>query len=161
MDMMKNPFVNTHGPEHHYLVVAALLAAYKNVGGKIDLDKSLSKAQQRAKDVPGGSCGMWGCCGAGTGTGIFISIVTEATPLSIEEWGLANLMTAESLMDISRNGGPRCCKRNTLLSIERGIEFTEKHLNLKMEKPQNIQCPFFKNNPTCKKKKCLYYPLRA
>jgi hypothetical protein len=49
-----------------------------------------------------------GClvCGAGMGTGIFISIVTGATSLSIEEWRLSNLATAKSLLSISEHGGP-------------------------------------------------------
>lgn len=156
--MMQNPFVNMHGPEHHYIIAAALLAAYKNAGGSINLASALQKAQQRASKVPGGICGMWGSCGAGIGAGIFVSIVTEATPLSTKEWGLANRMTAESLLDISDNGGPRCCKRNTLLSITRAVAFAEKHLDVKMQLPQKIQCIFFANNPSCKKSGCLYYP---
>lgn len=160
MNMMKIPFINMHGPEHHYLIVAALLAAFKNASGKIHLDESLKKARQRSKSVPGGICGMWGCCGAGIGAGIFTSIVTEATPLSVKEWGLSNLMTSESLLEISKNGGPRCCKRNTLLSVEKAIEFTDRYLNVRMEKPQKIKCPFFQSNPTCKKDACIYYPLK-
>lgn len=159
--MMKKPFVNMHGPEHHYLIISALLSAFKNSGGIIDLEKSLNKAKHRAKSVPGGICGTWGSCGAGIGTGIFISIITKATPLSVEEWSLSNLMTSESLLNISKNGGPRCCKRNTFLSIETAIDFTDKHCNIKMEKPKTITCSFFHNNPTCKKTDCLYYPLNS
>lgn len=158
--MMKHPAVNAHGPEHHYLIVAALLSAYKNAGGAVCLDDALLKARQRAKAVPGGICGMWGCCGAGIGAGIFISIITETTPLSEEEWGLANLATSQSLFSISQNGGPRCCKRNTLLSISSALDFVGKYLTIKMEKPQTIVCPFFQNNPTCRKANCLYYPNR-
>lgn len=158
VNMMKGPYVNMHGPEHHYLIIAALLSAFRNTGGKIDFSKSLEKAQQRAKNVPGGICGMWGCCGAGVGAGIFISIITEATPLSIEEWGLSNLMTSESLLNISRNGGPRCCKRNTLLSIEKAVDFVKEHLGINMEKTKGMKCSFFSNNSTCKKADCLYYP---
>ena len=32
-----------HGPEHHVMVGAALLTAYKNAGGNIDLEKSLAE----------------------------------------------------------------------------------------------------------------------
>lgn len=159
MDMMKIPSVNMHGPEHHYLIVAALLSAFKNAGGIIKFDEALNIALQRAKSVPGGICGMWGCCGAAIGAGIFFSIVTNATPLSVNEWALSNLMTSESLLDISKNGGPRCCKRNTLLSIKNAVDFAKKHLNVNMEKTKDIKCPFYQNNPTCKKDKCLYYPL--
>ena len=41
MDMMNNPYIHMHGPEHHIMVGAALITAYKNCGGKIELDKAL------------------------------------------------------------------------------------------------------------------------
>ena len=158
VNMMKGKFINMHGPEHHYLIVAALLTAYKNSGGNIDLEKALLTARQRSQNVPGGICGMWGSCGAGIGAGMFVSIITEATPLSVEEWGQANLATSESLYNIAQNGGPRCCKRNTWLSIMSVIDMAKDITEIQMEKPGNIRCSFFMKNPTCKKEKCLYYP---
>lgn len=159
--MMKEKSINMHGPEHHYLIVAALLSAYKNSGGDIDLEKALLTAKQRSQNVPGGICGMWGACGAGIGAGIFVSIITGATPLSVEEWGQANHATAKSLYHIAQNGGPRCCKRNTWLSIMQAIDFTKEITGIQMEKPGAIKCSFFVNNPTCKKEECLYYPAKA
>ena len=41
--MMRQPFCHMHGPEHHVMVGAALLTAYKNAGGNIDLEKSLAE----------------------------------------------------------------------------------------------------------------------
>ena len=40
-EMMALPFCHMHGPEHHVMVGAALLTAYKNAGGKIDLHSTL------------------------------------------------------------------------------------------------------------------------
>ena len=40
--MMALPFCHMHGPEHHVMVGAALLTAYKNAGGEIDLEKALN-----------------------------------------------------------------------------------------------------------------------
>ena len=156
--MMENEFINMHGPEHHYLIVAALLAAYKNSGGQIDLEKSLITARERAGKVPGGVCGFWGCCGAGVGSGIFVSLITGATPLSAVEWGLANQMTSLSLAAISRKGGPRCCKRDTYLAILSAIDFVKEHFKVEMEKPETIKCKFFVNNPSCKKEECDFHP---
>lgn len=157
-EMMESDFINMHGPEHHYLIVAALLAAYKNLGGEVDLEKTLPLAAQRAEKVPGGICGNWGSCGAGIGAGIFTSLVTGATPLSVDEWRLANEMTSTSLGVIARNGGPRCCKRNTYLSVLTAVDFVAGKLGVHMEKPETIQCSFFGNNPSCKKEACLFYP---
>jgi hypothetical protein len=41
--MMSMPFCHMHGPEHHVMVGAALLTAYKNAGGEIDLPKALQE----------------------------------------------------------------------------------------------------------------------
>ena len=156
-EMMRDPSINMHGPEHHFLVAAALLAAYKNVGGKIDFDETLFNAGLRAKEVPGGICGTWGSCGAGISTGIFISLVTGATPLSEKEWSLANQMTSVSLSSIADNGGPRCCKRNTYLAIFQAVAFIKEYNGLVMDLPEQVTCEFFKRNAQCKKAECLYY----
>ena len=37
--MMSMDFCHMHGPEHHVMVGSALLTAYKNAGGEIDLEK--------------------------------------------------------------------------------------------------------------------------
>ena len=47
--MMALPFCHMHGPEHHVMVGSALLVAYKNAGGNIDLEKSLCEMQARGK----------------------------------------------------------------------------------------------------------------
>ena len=39
--MMAQPFCHMHGPEHHVMVGSALLTAYKNAGGEIDLPEAL------------------------------------------------------------------------------------------------------------------------
>ena len=45
--MMALPFCHMHGPEHHIMVGAALLTAYKNAGGNIDLKKALAEMSNR------------------------------------------------------------------------------------------------------------------
>jgi len=50
--------------------------------------------KKRAEKVLGGFCGLYGGCTAAVGTGIFVSLVTNATPLSEGEWKLTNLTTA-------------------------------------------------------------------
>lgn len=71
--MMNLPFCHMHGPEHHIVVGAALLTAYKNAGGDIDLSKALTEMKNRGQSVPGGACGFWGACGAGISSGMFVS----------------------------------------------------------------------------------------
>lgn len=58
--MMAMPFCHMHGPEHHVMVGAALLTAYHNAGGKVELWKALPEMYHRGKEVPGGACGFLG-----------------------------------------------------------------------------------------------------
>ena len=159
--IMVRPEIYMHGPEHHVMVGAALLTAYRNSGGEIDFDTALPEMIRRGKQVPGGVCGFWGCCGAGVSAGIFISIVTKATPLHREEWGLANQMTARALQAIGSLGGPRCCKRDSFTAVKEAVLFTEKHLQIKMELPDKIICGFSKFNEQCKKQDCPYFADRS
>ena len=76
--MMDLSFCHMHGPEHHVMVGAALLTAYKNAGGKLDLESALREMYSRGKAVPGGACGFWGACGAGISAGQFLAIATAS-----------------------------------------------------------------------------------
>lgn len=156
--IMAYPYIYMHGPEHHILVGASLLTAYSNSGGDINLENALSEIEVRGKQVPGGFCGLHGCCGAAVSTGIYYSIITECTPLKKEEWQKSNLMTAAALTAIARHGGPRCCKRDSFLAIREAAAYTEKNSGIKMELPKRIACGFFKENNECLKEGCLFYP---
>ena len=154
--MMKLPFCHMHGPEHHIMVGSALLTAYKNAGGDIDLEKALIEMKNRGSQVPGGSCGFWGACGAGISSGMFISIVTGSTPLKNESFGLSHKMTAKSLNAIGEIGGPRCCKRDSYLSILSAIDFVKENLDIEMEKTE-VTCNFSAQNNQCIRKRCKFY----
>ncbi len=144
-----------HGPEHHVMVGSALLTAYKNAGGPIDLPKALSEMQARGKKVPGGACGFWGACGAGISAGMFVSIVTGSTPLANEAWGLSNKMTSLALGAIGEVGGPRCCKRDSYLSILKAAEFAKEHLGVEME-THEVKCVHSAQNNQCIGERCPF-----
>ena len=154
--MMSMEFCHMHGPEHHVMVGASLLTAYKNAGGQIELLTALSEMYSRGKQVPGGACGFWGACGAGISTGMYMSIITKSTPLAKEAWGLSNQMTARALNAIGKNGGPRCCKRDSYLAIIEAVNFTEEKIGIKMELDKII-CSRSKLNNQCIKSKCPFY----
>jgi hypothetical protein len=156
--LMDHPSVKMHGPEHHFLVPAVLLTTYFNLKGeKEKIPKSLSQARQRAEKVPGGFCGFCGNCGAAVGTGIFFSVVTGATPLSEDSWALANRMTAKSLLVLAEHGGPRCCKRDTFLSIREAIKAAEEHLDVSYGTLEEPRCKYSTFNKQCKLEDCFYY----
>ena len=156
--LMALPFCHMHGPEHHIMVGAALLTAYRNAGGAIDLEKALREMRSRGSQVPGGACGFWGACGAGVSTGQFLSIVTGGTPLAQEAFALAHRMTARSLNAIGEVGGPRCCKRDSYLSIMSAIDFVAENLGVQMEKPETIVCQHAAKNAQCIGRRCPFSP---
>ena len=158
--LMKSPSVKMHGPEHHFLVPAVLLSAFYNVKGEpAEKAGSIAKARQRAEHVLGGFCGFYGDCGAAVGTGIFVSVMTGATPLSEESWMLANLMTARSLHTIALAGGPRCCKRNSFLALGEAVAFVKERFGVEMEAdPVGARCAFSPLNKECRKANCRFYP---
>ncbi len=153
--MMEMPFCHMHGPEHHVMVGAALLTAYKNAGGDICLKEALAEMGNRGRQVPGGACGFWGACGAGISAGMFVSIITGATPLAGETFALAHKMTARALEQIGAVGGPRCCKRDSYLSIQQAVSFVKEELGVEMECGE-ITCHFAGNNNQCIGKRCPF-----
>jgi hypothetical protein len=158
--LMKSGSVKMHGPEHHFLVPAVLLSAYYNVKGETaEKAGRIAKARQRAEHVLGGFCGFYGNCGAAVGTGIFLSVMTGATPLSKEEWRLSNLLTARSLLAIADAGGPRCCKRDSFLAISEALRFTKEEFGVEMDAgPAAVKCQFYHLNNECRKVECAFYP---
>lgn len=158
--LMKNKKINMHGPEHHFLVPAVLLTCYYNL--KQEYDKKHEKlkiARARSEKILGGFCGSHGVCGAAVGTGIFISIITGANPLSEKEWKLSNQITAGSLEKIAYHGGPRCCKRNTLLAIMGAVSFVKEKLGMEIPIDDSIICEFSDLNKECIGEKCPFYPI--
>ena len=153
--LMAQPFCHMHGPEHHTMVGAALLTAYRNAGGEVDLEHRLLAMLQRGGQIPGGVCGFWGACGAGISAGIFVSLISGASPLSTEAWGLSNLMTSRALGVIGEIGGPRCCKRDSFLAVLTAVDFVKEHFGVEMEKP-DIVCTYAGKNNQCIGKRCPF-----
>ncbi len=160
--LMSHPDCPMHGPKHHVLVGAALLTAYNNClpdSAKLNLEEALSEMRERGEQVPGGACGYMGACGASISTGIFLSIATRNTPFSTDTWRLCNLCTARALEQVAENGGPRCCKRDSYLSVLTAIDFVKENLGVEMEKPV-VHCSRSQINEQCIGKKCPFSPER-
>jgi hypothetical protein len=156
--LMNSSKLQMHGPEHHFLVPAVLLAAYYNIKNDSEQKRSkIREARARSSNVLGGFSGFHGDCGAAVGTGIFLSLITASTPLSIKEWRLSNLITAKSLYSVAIHCGPRCCKRNTYLSIIEAVKFLQRNLDITMNIDKNIKCVFSPLNKECLKERCLFY----
>ena len=157
-EIMASSFVHMHGPEHHFIVGASLLCAYSNTYGGVDLENALNAVISRGKKVPGGFCGMAGCCGAAVSAGIFLSVILKATPMSKEEWALSNRMTSRCLEAVSRIGGPRCCKRDSYTTILAAAEFLREEIGKPLGVSDEILCSHFGDNAECLKVECPYFP---
>ena len=156
--LMHHPHIHMHGPEHHYLVPAALITAYYNETNEPEKkEEALKKALARSDYIKGGFCGSHGSCGAGIGTGIFISVITGSTPLSKESWSLSNRMTATALMKIANAGGPRCCKRDTYLAIIEAVKFLEENFDVALPVTEEFCCEFSGLNRECLKNECPFW----
>ena len=143
LDLMEEPEVPMHDPVHHILVPAALLIAYRRCSGTMDLPRAMTEAIRRGKRVPGGTCGFWGACGAAVGAGIFMSVVTGSSPYSESTWGMCNMATARCLEAMAVLGGPRCCKRTSLVAVHTAAQHAAEHLGIVMDLPQSVQCPVY------------------
>ncbi len=148
-----------HNPVHHFLLPAAMLTAANLISGssREKMEKDLTKARERCKDIPGGICGNNGCCGAGVAAGTFASIWLGASPLSKESWGIANLITARALESVASLGGPRCCKRCCYLSLRGSIPAIRELIGLDLGSTEAV-CNFHALSRECKKEDCPFYP---
>ena len=81
--------------------------------------------------------------------------ILKRTPLSVEPFALSHQMTAKSLSAIGEIGGPRCCKRDSYLSILSAIDFVKEHFGVEMECPE-IVCEYASQNNQCIGKRCPF-----
>lgn len=161
--LMRSPLCHMHGPEHHFLVAAVIVAAACNARGNPSAKEAfLIEARRRAEGVPGGICGFWGSCGAGIGVGIAVSILTRATPLSKAEWRMANSATSAALGTIAVHGGPRCCKRNTYLALRQARQLLREQLGVELTDGGVIRCEHARRNRECLAAECPFFsPMAA
>ena len=159
--LMKLPFCHMHGPEHHVLIGGALLTAFKNAGGQLDLENALIEMQSRGRQVPGGICGLWGTCGAAISAGIFLSIVTGSNPLATTQWSQCINLTSRVLAAEAKIGGPRCCKRNSRIAILEAIDYVNEQFGVQMEKPEVMPCGWCNQNNQCIGERCPFHPVNC
>ncbi len=159
--IMKHPIMPMHGPEHHAMIVAVLVTAYKNLTGKVT-DDEIKEAIRRGASVPGGYCSLYGADAAAIATGIAMSIILKASPLTDYERRTANMMTSRALAAIAGNRGVRCCKRSTFASIEAAIQYFRKVLEVELAHipVSRLKCEHSSRNKQCSGIDCRYYAER-
>lgn len=156
--IMNDKSVYPNGPEHHTAVGMALLAAYANSGGELDLGAALDELEKRSMLVPGGTCGFWGCCGAAVSAGQYWSVITGGDPLNEGPWEQCQRLTSRTLDHIASIGGVRCCKRVGFIAVQEAATYTQELKGVKMEMPESIVCTHFRRNKQCLQDKCPFFP---
>ena len=164
MQAMDDKSVYPNGPEHHTLVGAALLAAYANAGGlnpkgePMDKLLALNELKKRSLQVPGGTCGFWGTCGAAVSAGQALSIMNGSNPMQQDSWAECQRLTSIILGKLADIGGPRCCKRTGFVATIEAVTFINAARNVQMALPDEVTCTFFSRNDECRKRECPFFP---
>jgi hypothetical protein len=153
--VMGHPSVPMHGPEHHVIVPAAIVAAVRNAGYPLP-EGAVEKAIERASKVPGGWCGLYGDCGAAVGAGIAVSVLTGATPLTGKQRTLALASTSQALSRML-DEQPRCCKKASRIAVQSTVDFLKEHLGINLPQNGKVCCTYPLRNQQCAREKCPYY----
>lgn len=156
--IMKHPTMPMHGLEHHAMIAAVLVTAYKNLTGKVT-DEEIKEAIRRGATVPGGYCGLYGADAAAIATGIAMSVILKASPLTDYERRTANMMTGRALAAIAENRGVRCCKRSTFAAIEAATQYFREVLGVEFPHipASKLKCEHSHRNKQCSYADCRYY----
>jgi hypothetical protein len=153
--VMSHPSVPMHGPEHHAIVPAAIVAAVRNAGYPLP-QGSMEKVLERASKVPGGWCGLYGDCGAAVGSGIAISVITGATPLTGKTRTLALAATSQALSRMLDEEA-RCCKKASRIAVKSTVDFLRERLGITLIQGEKVRCAYSLRNEQCARGKCPYY----
>lgn len=159
-EMMADRSIYPNGPEHHTMIGAALLTAYKNAGGEVDYERALEEMKGRSLQVPGGTCGFWGVCGAAASAGQFYSIISGSTPMTRDPWAATARLTSNIIGRLADVGGPRCCKRTGFIALEEATRYANETMDAEMELPERIACTFMADNDECLRRDCPFFPAR-
>lgn len=154
-----HPAIPMHGPEHHAMMPAIILTAFRNRGGNID-QQVIDDAIKRGAAIPGGACGFWGACGAAIGAGIAASSILSATPLTPSPRQQAQSFSARILGKIAKYKGGRCCQRETWLTLTETAALSESFFGVELLAKDAITCDQYTRNKECIRKACPLWKTR-
>ena len=141
----------------HIIVGSALASAYRNSGGKIDLNTALDEIMRRGAFIPPKACGHAGDCGSAVSAGIFFSVIADTHPLKEENWGELHMLTGSCLYDLGKIGGPRCCNRGANVSMGNAVKTVKRIFGIEMEWHE-VQCTHQDANDKCIGGRCPFSP---
>lgn len=146
--LRNHPSFPLHGPQYHALVPGVLLTALRNAGNPVSTEQ-IQAGIRRGGEVPGGSCGFMGICGAATGIGIAFSVLLEATPLKARQRQLVQQAVQQTLADIAGYEAARCCQRDCWLALRRGVLLAQELLGYTLPPLEPFSCEQMHRNAEC------------
>ncbi|MFW5859787.1 MAG: DUF5714 domain-containing protein [Planctomycetota bacterium] len=149
-----------HGPEHHALVPAAILTAWRNAGGPI-APEQMRAAIRRGAAVAGGSCGLAGACGAAVGVGVAFATISGSTPYKADERQVAMEASAAAMAAIARYRAARCCQRESWIALRVAAQLAPRLLGGSLPADQRLVCSQVRRNPDCLGPACPIHPATA
>jgi ribulose-bisphosphate carboxylase large chain len=153
-----HPSFHVHGPEHHALVPAVMVATYRNLGGEIP-EGALRTAVKWGSRVPGGMCGFAGTCGGATGVGIGFSAILGVNPRDAVGRQKVMRAAAVALADIASHEAARCCQRDCWLALRSAAETSRELLPIPLVADEPLACAQSHANKECLKERCpLFTP---
>lgn len=152
--------VPLNGPEHHFIVPGVITAVYRNLGGDIS-ENDIKMAISRGKDVPGGTCGFWGACGATIGAGIALSTILSSSPLTPDTRKIVQQAVSEIAESVSSFESARCCRRESLSVLLKVEEISQRILPITIKAGFPEVCDQFRQNKECPGKECTFFPKSA
>jgi hypothetical protein len=161
--LMGHSEVRLQGADHHFLVPAALIAAYANsIGDETERDLRLHEAKILAKCADEGQCGSSGRCGAATGSGIFFQVFARSSEFADFEKQWSTRAVSRTLERIGDDVHHRCCKMDTSLAVLEATQFLFETTGVRIGVQTHRSCGLSKLNKECLATSCPFYnnPLR-
>lgn len=155
--LSQGPGAPVHGVWHHALVGELLLVCLRNAGYPIS-DDLVDEVVERGRQLPGGSCGFLGTCGALSSAASAYAILLGATPVATDARQALLSFSARLASRLSEIGGSRCCKKSSYLALEIAREELAKLGFALPEEQFEGRCRFLAANDTCDGDGCPYFP---
>jgi uncharacterized radical SAM superfamily Fe-S cluster-containing enzyme len=155
-----HPAFPIHGPEHHSLVPAVILAALRNGGAPVS-DEQIVASVRRGETVTGGACAYLGVCGAASGVGIAISLLLGTDPLDGRGRQAVQRATASVLRAVASYQAPRCCQRDAWTAIREASLLLPEVAGLQLESSHDLVCGQWGENAECIHADCPLWPAPA
>lgn len=155
-----HPGFHMHGPEHHALIPAVILAALRNNGHTVP-DDWIVAAIRRGQAIQGGACAFLGACGAAVGVGIAVSLLLEANPCDGSKRQAAQRATQRALGRIASFDAPRCCQRDSWLALQEASGFLQENHGMGLIVDHRIICAQIHRNKECIRDGCPLWPHRV